>query len=266
VDQAALCFWLWQSEAERALFGTWRTTLTANEFTAGDLRSLWEYADPTVIEQLTTEAPALLRYFYQVRAVREKAVSLLQQICDEQSTDLLYLIHSVKQEVESEYGFRLEVQRLLDKVMGVETPAIDEPAGSLGIDKAKEHLAKSRVGTLPSIADMVAPSLAEFPVFAEIVIGGPPTDLNEAQEKIAEEVNAIRDMLLEKNKAYGNSVLDPIRVFSQVDSIEQLKVRIDDKLSRLKRGAGSGAHTAFGEDVIFDLIGYLVLLRIALRS
>lgn len=64
-------------------------------------------------------------------------------------------------------------------------------------------------------------------------------------------------MLIAKNAAYGNSALDPVRVFSRADPVEQLKVRIDDKLSRLKRGA------AAGEDVITDLIGYLVLLKVA---
>jgi hypothetical protein len=67
-------------------------------------------------------------------------------------------------------------------------------------------------------------------------------------------------MLIEKNHAYGDSALDPVRIFSKADPVEQIKVRIDDKLSRLARGA------AAGEDVERDLIGYLVLLRVARRS
>lgn len=70
----------------------------------------------------------------------------------------------------------------------------------------------------------------------------------------------IRRMLIEKNVAYGNSALEPVRIFSRADAVEQINVRLDDKLSRLKRG-----HAA-GEDVIRDLIGYLVLLRIAGRA
>ena len=75
--------------------------------------------------------------------------------------------------------------------------------------------------------------------------------------EIQSECDAIAHMLQEKNAAYGNSALDPVRVFSRADPIEQIKVRIDDKLSRLARGADCG------EDVELDLIGYLVLLRIA---
>lgn len=65
-------------------------------------------------------------------------------------------------------------------------------------------------------------------------------------------------MLQEKNIAYGDSALDPVRVFSKANAIEQLLVRIDDKLSRFARGTDYP-----GDNDIDDLIGYLVLLKIA---
>jgi hypothetical protein len=74
---------------------------------------------------------------------------------------------------------------------------------------------------------------------------------------IAEECYALRDLLLDKNKKYGNSALDPVRIFSKASTEEQLRVRLDDKLSRLARGQ------AAGEDVELDLLGYLILLRIS---
>lgn len=67
-------------------------------------------------------------------------------------------------------------------------------------------------------------------------------------------------MLKAKNRAYGNSALDPIRCFSKADPAEQIRVRIDDKLSRLMRGKDGR------EDTVLDLLGYLVLLRIAERG
>lgn len=71
----------------------------------------------------------------------------------------------------------------------------------------------------------------------------------------------IADLLIAKNKAYGDSALNPIRVFSKSDRIEQLNVRIDDKLSRVQRG------TDFeDEDTERDLIGYLILKLIAKES
>jgi hypothetical protein len=63
--------------------------------------------------------------------------------------------------------------------------------------------------------------------------------------------------LIAKNKAYGDSALDPLRIFSKASAKEQILVRLDDKLSRLKRGS------AAGEDVVIDLLGYLVLLLVS---
>jgi hypothetical protein len=77
--------------------------------------------------------------------------------------------------------------------------------------------------------------------------------------RIVEICDGVKEMLLAKNRAYGNSALEPVRIFSKADPVEQIRVRIDDKLSRLARG-----HAA-GEDVVDDLIGYLVLLKVALR-
>jgi hypothetical protein len=78
--------------------------------------------------------------------------------------------------------------------------------------------------------------------------------------KILEECLAIAEVLIQKNAAYGNSALEPVRIFSKASTVEQLLVRLDDKLSRLSRGSDAG------EDVILDLMGYLVLLKIALKA
>jgi hypothetical protein len=67
----------------------------------------------------------------------------------------------------------------------------------------------------------------------------------------------VQAMLLAKNRSYGDSALNPTRVFSQADSRAGLCVRIDDKLSRIANARG-----AFGEDPVKDLIGYLIFLSI----
>lgn len=77
---------------------------------------------------------------------------------------------------------------------------------------------------------------------------------------IEQECANIRDILLEKNRKYGNSALKPTRIFAKSDAVEQLKVRIDDKISRIVSGK-----TDDNEDTISDLIGYLILLRIATK-
>ena len=72
--------------------------------------------------------------------------------------------------------------------------------------------------------------------------------------------DAIKEMLLEKNRKYGNSALEPMRVFSKADEIEAIRVRIDDKISRIQSAQGDDS-----EDAKLDLIGYLILERIAMK-
>lgn len=78
---------------------------------------------------------------------------------------------------------------------------------------------------------------------------------------VLEVTESIAAMLIEKNLKYGNSALDPKRIFSRADSTEQIKVRIDDKLSRI-----ANQNINEDEDVIQDLIGYLVLLKISQKK
>ena len=63
-------------------------------------------------------------------------------------------------------------------------------------------------------------------------------------------------VLRAKNRKYGDSVSNPERIFSRSDRVEQVRVRIDDKLSRIRM---RGPH-AVDEDTLLDLIGYLALL------
>ncbi|MGA1713537.1 MAG: hypothetical protein ACO4CS_19815 [bacterium] len=85
--------------------------------------------------------------------------------------------------------------------------------------------------------------------------------MSNSQLEIANVCDQIKDLLLSKNAKYGDSALNPSRIFSSASPVEQLLVRIDDKLNRIQKGAGL---LASDEDVVNDLIGYLVLLKIAL--
>lgn len=91
----------------------------------------------------------------------------------------------------------------------------------------------------------------------------PMIDMNNSQIQIALVCDEIKQLLLSKNANYGDSALNPVRVFSKASPVEQILVRVDDKLSRIKSGAGL---IASDEDVLNDLIGYLVLLKIALNK
>ena len=87
--------------------------------------------------------------------------------------------------------------------------------------------------------------------------------MNEMELKISGVCDDIKELLIHKNRKYGNSALEPNRIFSKCSATEQLLVRIDDKLNRIMKGAGL---LATDEDVVNDLIGYLVLLKISMAS
>lgn len=72
-------------------------------------------------------------------------------------------------------------------------------------------------------------------------------------------VNLARTLKL-KNQAYGNSALSPLRLFSSLNAAAGIRVRIDDKLSRMR---STGMERDASEDTLLDLAGYFVLLAIA---
>ena len=86
------------------------------------------------------------------------------------------------------------------------------------------------------------------------------TKLTDTQNEITAVCTEVLDLLLEKNRKYGDSALTPKRIFSKADAVEQIKVRLDDKISRLMNQQNDD-----DEDVDMDLMGYLVLLRVALK-
>jgi len=84
----------------------------------------------------------------------------------------------------------------------------------------------------------------------------------DTKELIIEASAEVTNLLLEKNEAYGDSALKPAGIFAGGDSVHNLCCRIDDKLMRIKmRGI-----TDQTEDTVQDLIGYLILLKVALKQ
>ena len=76
-------------------------------------------------------------------------------------------------------------------------------------------------------------------------------------DRAAAWLRTVADNLVEKGKSYGDSVGNPLRIFSQAGVTEGIRVRIDDKLSRIARGKDWP-----GDDVVVDLVGYLALLAV----
>lgn len=78
------------------------------------------------------------------------------------------------------------------------------------------------------------------------------------QDRIRARCQALAEFLVEKNQAYGDSALHPIGLFARGRASDLIRVRIDDKLNRIRNRP-----EAFGEDAVQDLLGYLVLFQIA---
>lgn len=80
------------------------------------------------------------------------------------------------------------------------------------------------------------------------------TKINQSQKDITETCESLKRFLLEKNKRYGNSALEPINVFSKLSSEEGIKLRMDDKVKRIKNS------TELRKNDVVDLTGYLILM------
>ncbi len=80
-------------------------------------------------------------------------------------------------------------------------------------------------------------------------------------QAIYDECMAITKLLLKKNIAYGNSALEPLNVLSNATAEEQIRMHIDNKLTRLKN-----QKEFENEDSLLDLTGYLILLIVLKKS
>ena len=79
-------------------------------------------------------------------------------------------------------------------------------------------------------------------------------ETTESQEKIKMICDAMKDLLLYKNEKYGDSALHPNNVFYKGDSVNSIKIRLDDKIGRIKNCTETRVND------VSDVIGYCVLL------
>tara|TARA_R100000664_G_scaffold1606_1_gene4089 strand:- start:2454 stop:2855 length:402 start_codon:yes stop_codon:yes gene_type:complete len=86
----------------------------------------------------------------------------------------------------------------------------------------------------------------------------PKLNFNWHLDKVVEKVVKL---LKEKNKAYGDTALNPSNIFSKLNSVEAICARLDDKLARIKN-KGINDKT---EDTVDDIIGYLLLLKMSME-
>lgn len=85
--------------------------------------------------------------------------------------------------------------------------------------------------------------------------GLPPT-----QRKIHEIIGAMKDLLLYKNQKYGDSAINPKKIFYKGDSTNSILIRLDDKIGRVMSNTDEKPRV----NDVCDIIGYCTLLLISM--
>lgn len=83
--------------------------------------------------------------------------------------------------------------------------------------------------------------------------------LTESQEKIKMVCDNMKDLLIYKNEKYGDSALHPNNIFYKGDSTNSIKIRLDDKVGRIKNCQETRVND------VADIIGYCVLLLVSMN-
>ena len=78
------------------------------------------------------------------------------------------------------------------------------------------------------------------------------------EKEITSIFTSIAALVVEKNRRYGDSALDPVKVFARsIGQSDAIRIRLDDKLARIKNSG------ELRKNDIADIMGYLCLLCIS---
>lgn len=136
--------------------------------------------------------------------------------------------------------------------------------------EADSKLDTMRIVTNPATGGkMLVPDVTESEVTMDAVTGmnladlmgkSPWGDLPPTQQKIHEIMGAMKDLLLYKNQMYGDSAINPEKIFYKGDSTSSILVRLNDKIGRVKANPDDKPRI----NDVCDIIGYCVLLLISM--
>lgn len=82
----------------------------------------------------------------------------------------------------------------------------------------------------------------------------------ETQKKITELLDGMKELLLYKNQKYGDSAINPKKIFYKGDSTNSILIRLDDKLGRVMSNTEEKPRV----NDVADIIGYCTLLLISM--
>ena len=80
------------------------------------------------------------------------------------------------------------------------------------------------------------------------------------QQKIKDILSGMTDLLLYKNRKYGDSAVNPKKIFYKGDSTNSILIRLDDKIGRVMSNTEEKPRV----NDIADIIGYCTLLLVSM--
>lgn len=83
--------------------------------------------------------------------------------------------------------------------------------------------------------------------------------LTNSQKKIVDVCDNMKSLLLYKNKKYGDSALNPNNIFYKGDSTNSIKIRLDDKIGRIRNNNETRVND------VADIVGYCILLLVSMN-
>ena len=95
---------------------------------------------------------------------------------------------------------------------------------------------------------------------ADQLCQSPWGDLPPTQQNIHEIMGAMKDLLLYKNQKYGDSAINPKKIFYKGDSTNSILIRLDDKIGRVMSNTEEKPRV----NDVCDIIGYCALLLISM--
>lgn len=88
------------------------------------------------------------------------------------------------------------------------------------------------------------------------------TTPEQVQGLIKDILDGMKELLIDKNKKYGNSALAPKKIFSKADASDSIALRLDDKLGRIMSNPSPVPRV----NDCADIIGYLTLMLISIGA
>ena len=82
------------------------------------------------------------------------------------------------------------------------------------------------------------------------------------QQKIKDILSGMTDLLLYKNRKYGDSAIHPKKIFYKGDSTNSILIRLDDKIGRVMSNTEEKPRV----NDVADIIGYCTLLLVSMGT